>query len=326
MHVRVAGTGAYLPPERVTNAQLSERVATSDAWIQSRTGIRERRLLRRDVAPSAMGVAAGQAALGAAGRGPEDVGFLIVASNVMEQPVPGTAPFIARGLGFPNDTPFVDIMAGCSGFVYGMAMAGAMLTSGVMRSALLVGTEALSRFVNWEDRSTCVLFGDGAGAVFLERADDAPGILGVSLHGDPSKAHLLRIEVGGVRQPADEASVREGRHFLKMEGEGVFRSAVHMMVRSTREALAQAQLTPDDVDWWIPHQANLRIIDALGKRLGVPPQRMVVNIDRVANTSTASIPIALDEVVRDGRLRRGQVVAMTAFGAGVSYGTVILRW
>lgn len=319
------GTGAYLPPKRVTNAQLSQVVDTSDEWIRSRTGIRERRLLQSDELPSHMGVAAAQATMAGAGRGPADVGLLMVASNVLEQPVPGTAPFIAQELGFPDDVPFVDIMAGCSGFVFGMAMAGALVSGGVVRSALLVGTEALSRFVDWEDRATCVLFGDGAGAVLLEPADEA-GILGVSLHGDPSKAHLLRVEVGGVRFPADELSVRARRHFLKMEGEGVFRSAVHMMERSSREALEQAKLSPEDVDWWIPHQANLRIIDALARRLAIPKDHMAINIDRVANTSTASIPIALDELARNGRLAPGQILALTAFGAGASYGTVIVQW
>jgi len=326
MRVRISGTGAYLPPERVTNAQLAQSMDTSDEWIQSRTGICERRLLGADQYPCEMGIAAGQKALANAGATSADVGLLLVASNVFEQPVPGTAPFIAQGLGFSDDVPFIDMMAGCSGFVFGIAMAGALVASSVNRSVLLIGTEALSRFVDWKDRSTCVLFGDGAGAALVEPSQGDERILGVSLRGDPSKAHLLRVEAGGVRFPVDETAVRERRHFLKMEGEGVFRSAVHMMERSSREALAQAELAPDDVDWWIPHQANLRIIDALARRLAVPKGRMVINIDRVANTSTASIPIALDELVRDGRLKTGHIVALTAFGAGASYGTVLLRW
>ncbi len=326
MRVRIAGTGSYLPATCVSNAELSQRVDTSDEWIQSRTGIRERRLLGPDDVPSQMGVSAAQAALAAAGSSPAEVGLLMVASNVLEQPVPGTAPFIAQGLGFPDDVPFMDIMAGCSGFVFGMAVAGALVAGGLVRSALLVGTEALSRFVDWQDRTTCVLFGDGAGAVLLEHSTGEESILGVSLHGDPAKAHLLRVEVGGVRTPVDEIAVRARRHFLKMEGEGVFRSAVHMMERSSREALAQAGLSADDVDWWIPHQANLRIIDALARRLQIPRERMVINIDRVANTSTASIPIALDELARSGRLQSGDILALTAFGAGASYGTVIVRW
>ncbi|HHE48418.1 MAG TPA: 3-oxoacyl-ACP synthase, partial [Candidatus Acetothermia bacterium] len=181
-------------------------------------------------------------------------------------------------------------------------------------------------FLDWQDRRTCVLFGDGAGAALVVPSDGKAGVLGVSLHGDATKLHLLRIEAGGVRLPASEATVREGLHFLKMEGEGVFRAAVPMMERATREALAQAGLAPKDIDWLIPHQANLRIIRPLAARLGVPEERVVVNIDRVANTSTASIPIALDELVRAGKLKEGQIVALTAFGAGAAYGTVILRW
>ncbi len=326
INLRVAGTGSYLPPTCVTNEELARKMETSDEWIRSRTGIRERRLLAAGDVPSDMGVEAARRALLAAGRTTEDIGLLIVASNVFEQPVPGTAPFISKGLGLPGDVPFLDLMAGCSGFVFAVAVAGGMLSSGTARSVMVVGHEALSRFVSWEDRSTCVLFGDGAGAVLLEPAAGESGILGVSLHGDPSKVHLLRIESGGVRAPSTVEDVRQGRHLLKMEGEGVFRSAVHMMVRASLEALAHAGLGVEDVDWWIPHQANVRIIEAFARRLAIPESRVFVNIDRVANTSTASIPIGLDELVRAGRVREGDVLALTAFGAGASYGTVVLRW
>jgi len=326
IRLRFAGTGSYLPPMCVTNEALAMRMDTSDEWIRSRTGIRERRLLSESDVPSDMGVEAARRALSAAGRGVEDIGLLIVASNVFEQPVPGTAPFISKGLGLPGDVPFLDLMAGCSGFVFGVAVAGGMIAAGTVRSAMVVGHEALSRFVSWEDRSTCVLFGDGAGAVFLETSDGESGILGISLHGDPSKVHLLRIEAGGVRAPITEEDVRQGRHLLKMEGEGVFRSAVQMMARASLEALARAGLSVEDVNWWIPHQANVRIIEAFARRLAIPEERVLVNIDRVANTSTASIPIGLDELVCAGRIREGDIVALTAFGAGASYGTVVLRW
>jgi 3-oxoacyl-[acyl-carrier-protein] synthase-3 len=299
---------------------------TSDEWIRTRTGIRERRILAAGDVPAEMGVAAARAALAAAGKGPADVDLLIVATNVPEEIIPGTAPHLAAALKLAKDAPFFDVTAGCAGFVYALALAGAMIAVGLARSALVVGTEALSRFVDWEDRSTCVLFGDGAGAAVLVPAEGTAGILGVSLHGDPAKLSLLRIEAGGVRRPTTADTVREGLHFLRMEGEGLFRPAVTMMARATREALARAGLTLQDIDWVIPHQANLRIVGALAKRLKLPPERVVVNIDRVANTSTASIPIALDELVRTGRVEPGQVVAVTAFGAGACYGTVILRW
>ena len=326
IEVRIAGTGSFLPSRRLTNQDLTKLVDTSDEWIVSRTGIKERRLLPPGELPSRMGVAAAQAALAATGDPEGGVDLVIAATNVPEQPIPGTAPHIAAGLELTGEPAFLDIKAGCAGFVYGLALAAAAIAGGLARRALVVGIEALSRFVDWRDRRTCVLFGDGAGAAVLEPSTGESKFLGVSLHGDASKLHLLRIEAGGVRLPASEETVQKGLHYLKMEGEGVFRAAVPMMERATREALAQAGLTPEEVDWLIPHQANLRIIRPLADRLGIPEARVVVNIDRVANTSTASIPIALDELVRSGLLKPGQVVVLTAFGAGACYGTVVLKW
>ncbi|MGC9529857.1 MAG: beta-ketoacyl-ACP synthase III [Candidatus Bipolaricaulaceae bacterium] len=326
LRVRVTGTGAFLPERRLTNENLAHMVDTSDEWIRSRTGIRERRLLDDGAAAADMGVRAGQAALAAARREPGEVDLLLVATNVPERIIPGSAPYVAAGLGLEHDAPFFDLKAGCAGFVYGVAVAGGYLEAGLARSALVIGVEALSRIVDWEDRRTCVLFGDGAGAALLEPSSGEAAILGVALYGDPSKAHLLTIEAGGVGLPTSAETVRRKQHYLKMEGEGVFRTAVPMMEQATREALRRSGLSPGDVDWLIPHQANLRIINPLARRLSIPRERVVVNIDRAANTSTASIPIALDELVRAGRLRAGQVVAMTAFGAGACYGTAIIKW
>ena len=326
LKVKIAGTGAFLPERCLTNDDLAQLVETSDEWIRTRTGIRKRHLLSEGQSPAEMGVAAARAALAAAGIDHPQVDLLIAATNVSEQPIPGTAPHIALGLELPGEPAFLDIKAGCAGFVYGLALASGCLATGMFRSALVVGVEAPSRFLDWQDRRTCVLFGDGAGAALVVPSDGEAGVLGVSLHGDATNLRLLRIEAGGVRLPASEATVRERLHFLKMDGKGLFRAAVPMMERATREALAQAGLTPKDIDWLIPHQANLRIIRPLAARLGVPEERVVVNIDRVANTSTASIPIALDELVRTGKLKEGQIVALTAFGAGVAYGAVILRW
>lgn len=325
--LRVAGTGSFLPEREITNYDLSRTLDTSDEWIRSRTGIRRRRILAPQDPPADMGVAAARAALGRAGLAPRDVDVLIVATNVPEEIIPGSSPFIAEGLGFPHEPPFFDIKAGCAGFVYGVAIAGALIQSDLAATALVVGTEALSRFVDWEDRKTCVLFGDGAGAVVLVRDDgEKRGILGVSLHGDASKRGLLRIAAGGVRLPASPRTVAEGKHYLEMKGRGVYQSAVTMMERATREAAERAGIALSDIDWLLPHQANLRIIEALVKRLDFPRERVLVNIDRVANTSTASIPILLDEAVREGRIREGDILAFTAFGAGACYGTVILRW
>lgn len=325
IRAKISGVGSFLPEKLVTNDDLALFLDTSDEWIRSRTGIRTRHLLGPEEIPSKMGVEAARRALEMACLDPEDLDILIVATNVPEDPIPGTAPFIAQGLGL-EDAAFLDITAGCAGFVYGLALAGALIGQGLSRRALVVGIEALSRFLNWSDRATCVLFGDGAGAAVVTPSSGESGILGVSLHGDPTKLNLLRIEAGGVRLPASADTVNQGLHFLKMEGEGLFRPAVSMMAKATREAADRAGITLSQIDWLIPHQANLRIVEAMAKRLRVPLKKVVVNIDRVANTSAASVPIALDELVREGKVEAGQVLALTAFGAGACYGTVILRW
>ncbi len=322
---KVTGTGSFLPSKTLTNDDLAQFLDTSDEWIRTRTGIRLRHVLGKEEIPAQMGIEAAKRALSRAGKTSAEVDLLLVATNVPEEPIPGTAPHIAAGLSL-RKAPFADLTAGCAGFVYALALAGAWLQVGLARTALVVGTEALSRFVDWEDRATCVLFGDGAGAVVLERKSGESGILGVALRGDPTKLHLLRIEAGGVRLPASCATVQAKKHFLQMEGKGLFRAAVGMMAEATRAAAAQAGIPLAAIDWVIPHQANLRIIEALVKRLRIPAEKVVVNIDRVANTSTASIPIALDELVQEGKVEAGQILALTAFGAGACYGTVILRW
>ncbi len=324
MGARIIGTGSYLPEKTVTNEDLTRIVETSDEWIVKRTGIRTRHLLERDEAPADMGVAAGKAALRAAGLSPEDVDLLVVATNFPDMICPGSAPFVSSGLGL-DERPFFYLKAGCSGFVYGLAVAGGLIDAGLYRHVLVVGMEALSRVTDWDDRKTCVLFGDGAGAALLGPGGDGEGILGSSIRGDAGKAMLLHLPAGGTRTPASHETVDAGGHYLKMEGSGVYRSAVPMMETATREALAAASLTLSDVDWLIPHQANIRIIESLVRRLKFDPNRVVVNLDRVANTSTASIPIALDEALRDGRITSGEVVVLTAFGAGATYGAVVVR-
>jgi len=324
MGARIAGTGSFVPKKRVTNEQLEDLVDTSHDWIVQRTGIHSRHLLEKDDVPSDMGVEAARGALEIAGVQPEDVDLLLVATNFPDMTCPGTAPFLAETLGMAN-APFFDLTAGCSGFVYGTALADGLIRSGLFARVLVVGLEALSRVTDWSDRRTCVLFGDGAGAALFEPGSPSTGVLGSALFGDPEKSLYLHLPGGGTRTPACAESVERGDHFLKMEGSGVFRSAAPMMEIATRAALSSAGLALSDVDWVIPHQANQRIIDALVKRLGVSNDRVVVNLDRVANTSTASIPIALDEEIRSGRIRPGDVVVMTAFGAGVTYGAVVLK-
>jgi len=322
----IAGIGCAVPEKRLTNEELSKLVDTSDEWITTRTGIHERRVLGPDEDPAWLGVAAAKQAIKAAGLKPKDIDALITATNVSEMLIPGSSPFICEGLKIEKEIPFFDLIAGCTGFVYATKVAADMVTAGSYENVLVVGLEALSRFINWKDRSTCVLFGDGAGAAVIRPMPESRGVLAASLAADSSKWDLLRIEAGGIKHPASHKTVDGDMHYLVMEGGGVFKSAVTMMEVTTEKCLTQAGLTKEDVDWIVPHQANMRIITALAKRMDFPMEKVIVNVDRYANTSTASIPIALTEAVADGRVQPGQVIVITAFGAGVTYGAMVLRW
>jgi len=324
MGAKITGTGHYLPEHLLSNTDLEKRVDTSDEWIVRRTGIRTRFLLDPGEDPSLMGAEAAKEALAQADLSADQIDLLIVATNFPDMICPGSAPFIAARLGL-EQTPFFDLKAGCSGFVYGLTMANALITTGLYTRILLVGSEALSRVTNWADRKTCVLFGDGAGAALLEPAREGEGILGSAIYGDPTKASLLRVPAGGTKMPTTQETLNAKEHTLRMEGAGVYRSAVPMMEQSTRAALADARLDLSDVDWLIPHQANIRIIESLTRRLKFNRDRVIINLDRVANTSTASIPIALDEAIRNGRIKSGDTLVLTAFGAGATYGAVVLR-
>lgn len=322
----IAGIGCAVPEKRLTNEELSKLVDTSDEWITTRTGIQERRVLGPDEDPAWLGVAAAKQAIKAAGLKPKDIDALITATNVSEMLIPGSSPFICEGLKIEKEIPFFDLIAGCTGFVYAAKVAADMVAAESYENVLVVGLEALSRFINWKDRATCVLFGDGAGAAVIRPMPDGRGVLASSLAADSSKWDLLRIEAGGIKHPASHKTVDGDMHYLVMEGGGVFKSAVTMMEVTTEKCLAQAGLTKEDVDWIVPHQANMRIITALAKRMDFPMEKVIVNVDRYANTSTASIPIALTEAVADGRIQPGQVIVITAFGAGVTYGAMVLRW
>jgi len=324
MGTRIVGTGSYLPSKCLTNVDLEQLVDTSDEWIVQRTGIRTRYHLSESENPAVMGIEAGRKALDQAGVPTTEVDLLIVAVNFSDMICPGSAPFIAAGLGL-DQTPFFDLTAGCSGFVYGLVVSNGLMESGLYNHVLLVGSEALSRVTDWTDRKTCVLFGDGAGAALLEPGPPGEGVLGSALYGDNDKALLLYLPAGGTAKPATHETVDAHEHYLKMEGAGVYRSAVSMMERSTRAALVSAGLHLTDVDWLIPHQANIRIIDSLVHRLKFDRERVITNLDRVANTSTASIPIAFDEALRSGQVVRGDIVVLTAFGAGATYGAVVMR-
>ena len=324
MGARILGTGCHVPERTLTNVDLERIVNTSDEWIVQRTGIRTRHVLDDADVPSDMSVFAGRQAIEAAGLEPGDIDLLLVATTFPDMICPGSAPFIAEGLGL-GDAPFFDLKAGCTGFVYGLGVGDALVQAGLCRHPLVIGAEALSRVTDWSDRQTCVLFGDGAGAVVLAPGEADAGVLGTALYGDAEKALLLHMPGGGTRAPATPETIEQHDHYVKMEGSGVFRNAAPMMERATLAALDAAAMTLADVDWIIPHQANVRIIDALIRRLDVAPERVITNLDRVANTSAASIPIALDEAVRAGTIRSGHVIALTGFGAGVTYGAVIVR-
>jgi 3-oxoacyl-[acyl-carrier-protein] synthase-3 len=314
----LAGVGAYLPARVVTNAALAETVDTTDAWIVERTGIRQRHLAGPEETASFMATRAAAAALAHAGAGAAEVDAIIVATSTPDEAFPATAVRVQAALGVTRGFAF-DIAAACSGFVYALATADAFIRTGAARGVLVIGSEVYSRILNWQDRTTCVLFGDGAGAVFL-RAGDAhgAGILSTHLHADGRHGDILHVD-GAVGR-------RDRPGHLMMKGQEVFRQAVTKLAAAVDEALAANGLTHADVDWLVPHQANRRIIDAMGKRLGLPAERVVLTVDRHANTSAASIPLALAEAVGDGRIKRGDLVLMEALGGGLTWGSALVRY
>jgi 3-oxoacyl-[acyl-carrier-protein] synthase III len=316
----LAGIGGYLPERLVTNDELAQRMETSDAWIQERTGIRQRHIAGPHETATFMGAQAARAALAQADADPAEVGAVIVATSTPDQAFPATAVRVQAELGLPGGFGF-DLAAACSGFVYGLSVADAMIRSGQVRSALIIGSEVYSRILDWNDRTTCVLFGDGAGAVLLRAsespADEGRGVLSTHLHAQGSLGDILYVD-GAVGRPD-----RPGH--LVMNGREVFRHAVTKLAAAVDEALEKNGLTQKDVDWLVPHQANRRIIDAMGRKLGLPPERVVVTVDRHANTSAASIPLALSEASRDGRLKRGDLVLMEALGGGLTWGSALVR-
>ena len=318
MHSRIVGTGRYLPAEVLTNAELAKRVDTSDEWIRSRTGICQRHIAAPDEKTSDLALAASREALAAAGLAPAEVDMIVLATTTPDMVFPSTACILQDKLGTRNGPAF-DVQAVCSGFVYALGLADLMVKSGQARNALVVGAEIYSRILDWHDRGTCVLFGDGAGAVVLAPATE-PGILSAHLHADGHYRDILAVP-GTVAHGAVS-----GTPLLTMEGNTVFKFAVKVLAEVAHEALAANGLTTSAIDWLIPHQANIRIMDATAKKLHVPLERMVSTVDRHANTSAASIPLALDLAVRDGRIRRGQHVMLLGVGGGFTWGSVLLRW
>ena len=314
---------SWLPEARLTNADLEQLVDTSDEWIRSRTGIAERRIAAPGDATSDLAARAGAIALERAGVRPGDIDLLVVATSTPDMVFPSTACLAQAKIGLT--CPAYDLNAACTGFIYAIEMATAMIESGRARTIMVIGADVLSSIVDYTDRSTCILFGDGAGAVVLQ-ASDEPGVLSVHLGADGTGADLLYVPAGGSAAPVTPENLAAGDTYLKMNGNEVFKFAVRAIPGVTKQALADSGLTTDDVDWLIPHQANQRITDTVAQRLGIAHERVVCRIEDIGNTSAASIPIALDSLYRDGRLRAGNILALVGFGAGLTYGAAIVRW
>lgn len=324
--VRISGWGAYAPSTVLTNADLARLVDTSDDWITSRTGIRERRVAAPHETTATMGAIAGKRAVAVAGLAPDDIDLIVLATLTPDHLTPATAVLVKEALGNHRAAAF-DIGAACSGFVYGYATAHAYVQSGMARHALVIGSELLTRFLDFSDRSTCILFGDGAGAVVLSASDEEGGGLGgLELTADPDGAWNIWIPAGGARRPTSEATISAAEHYMRMDGRETYRFATRTIASSALAAVQRAGWTPDDIDLIVPHQANVRIIESVAKGLGIPMDRFFINLDRYGNTSAASVPMALAEAVDAGRLQPGSKVLFVAFGAGFTSGAAAVTW
>jgi 3-oxoacyl-[acyl-carrier-protein] synthase-3 len=322
---KIVGTGYYAPDKIITNEDLSKMVDTSDEWIVSRTGMKERHMLAPDQATSDMVIQASRRALKSAHLEAKDLDLIMVATVTSDMLFPSTACIVQAGLK-ADHVPAFDLAAACTGFLYGLITAEALITAGVVKRVLLAGSESLTRFTDWEDRNTCVLFGDAAGAVVLEESRDESGVLSTFWQADGGLGPLLLLPAGGSRMPATRETVEKRLHFLQMKGNEVFKHAVKRMAEAAEEALKRAGLSKTDVTWLIPHQANIRIVEATGERLGVPKERVYVNIHRYGNVSSATIPISLAELNGEGKLKKGDILVLDAFGSGFTWAAVAYRW
>jgi 3-oxoacyl-[acyl-carrier-protein] synthase-3 len=323
----ISGTGAYVPERRLTNFDLEKLVDTSDEWIVQRTGIRERRIADASQATSDLALKAGQKAIAAAGLKPEEIEAVIVCTITPDSITPSTSVFVARSLGMTR-TPAFDISAACTGFIYGLTVGSSLVRTGMYRHVLVVGAESLSRYTDYQDRNTCILFGDGAGAAVLSRVEEGAGsrLLDCQLCADGNGASLIEIHAGGSRVPASRETVDARMHYLKMQGREVFKFATRSLVELIETALERNGLKPDDLDLIVPHQVNYRIIEAALKKITIPMDRFFLNLEQYGNTSAASVPIGLAEAVEQGRLKRGDTVLLVAFGAGLTWGYNLLEW
>ncbi|HHV93146.1 MAG TPA: ketoacyl-ACP synthase III [Firmicutes bacterium] len=319
------GTGSAVPERILTNADLEKMVDTSDEWITTRTGIKERRIADEGQATSDLAAAAGRRALDAAGVAPEELDLIIVATVTPDMMFPATACLVQMKLGAINAATF-DLSAGCSGFVYALDVAARCVASGGYDRVLVIGAEVLSRITDWTDRSTCVLFGDGAGAAVVGPVSEGRGLLSSDLGAEGAQGHLLTLPAGGSLLPASLETVQERKHYICMQGNDVFKFAVRIMEETTLKSLQKCGLGPKDIDVYIPHQANIRIIDAAIKRLGIPREKVLINVQWYGNTSAASVPIALNEAQAAGMIKDDDVVVLVGFGAGLTWASAVLRW
>ncbi len=324
-YAHITGWGMSVPPQILTNDDLAKMVETSDDWIQAMTGIRERRIAGPRETTATLAAEAGLQALLTAGIPARKIDLIIVATSLPEYYFPSTACIVQDQLGASEAAAF-DLSAACAGFPYALSIASQMIASGAYSTALVIGSETMSRLIDWNDRSTCVLFGDGAGAVVLQASEKPGGLLSFSLRADGSGSDLLMVPAGGSRMPASLESIEDNRHSIVMNGRAVYRFATRVIVSAVQEVLDKAGLTMDDVHLIVPHQANRRIIESAAKDLGLPMDRFFVNIDRYGNTSSASIPIALCEAVAAGQIHPGDHIVMVAFGAGLTWGSAVIKW
>lgn len=323
----IAGTGSYLPEKIITNNDIAKTVDTSDEWVYTRSGIKERRIAKSEEAASDMALISAKRAIENAKLKPEDIDLVIVTTVTPDMMFPSTACILQAKLGIRNNIPCFDIEAACSGFVYGVEVASKMMKSGYYKNALVVSSEKLSGILDWQDRNTCVLFGDGSGAVVLSTSDEKNvGILDTVLGADGSDTATLKLPAGGSLMPATKETVENRQHFLQMNGREVFKHAVKIMGEKSFEVIERYGITPDEISLLIPHQANTRIIESVAKRLKLPMEKVFVNIEKYGNTSSASIPIALDEALKAGKIKKGDYILFVAFGAGLTWGATLVKW
>lgn len=324
-YAAIVGWGMAVPERVLTNADLERMVDTSDEWIRTRTGISERRVVQPGESTSTLATEAARRALDQAGLRPNAIDMVVLATCTPDRPFPATACTVQANLGIDNAAAF-DLAAACSGFVYGLAVATSMIRSGMARNLLFIAADVFTHYINWNDRNTCVLFGDGAGAVVLQPSDAPLGLLSSVLGASGKDEDLMAVDAGGTRMPATPELLEQGRQYVYMNGREIFKLAVRGMGDSSLQAIEQAGLSIEQIDLVVPHQANLRIIDATARRLGVPMERVFVNLDRYGNTSAATIPIALVEAAERGRLHDGDNVLLTAFGGGLTWASSVVRW